>query len=157
MKSRKYESTGNHHNAKSLGREDMTMKKPMEDIAQQISRSLAVEMGNGSKESVPKGILQLLVQQLAREVIEQLKDDSPKQEVSESDHESRIQRLERMMEGEDEKEPKDSQDQGPSTHVDLPNLKYAHPKYKDVESVLKYIERDGEQGGMKLVIMNFND
>jgi hypothetical protein len=39
----------------------------------------------------------------------------------------------------------------------FPNLKYAKPKYKNVESVLKYIEDSQDTGGFKLVIMNFND
>ena len=38
-----------------------------------------------------------------------------------------------------------------------PNLKYSGHKYSDVDSVLKYVERDEEKGGFKLVIMNFND
>ena len=39
----------------------------------------------------------------------------------------------------------------------FPNLKYAKPKYKDVESLLNYVESDGDKVGLKLVIMNFND
>jgi len=39
-----------------------------------------------------------------------------------------------------------------------PNLKYRKPKYNSMDSVLKYIESDdGENGGIKLIIMNFND
>lgn len=39
-----------------------------------------------------------------------------------------------------------------------PNLKYRKPKYKDTGDILKYIESDGPgTGGVKLVIMNFND
>lgn len=41
--------------------------------------------------------------------------------------------------------------------VIYPNLKYRKPKYKNMESVLKYIESDEGNGGVKLVIMNFND
>ena len=41
--------------------------------------------------------------------------------------------------------------------ISFPNLKYAKPKYKNVESVLKYIEDSDDTGGIKLVIMNFND
>ena len=42
--------------------------------------------------------------------------------------------------------------------VIFPNLKYRKPKYKNVESILKYVEdEDGPSGGVKLVIMNFND
>jgi len=40
----------------------------------------------------------------------------------------------------------------------FPNLKYRKPKYKNVESVLKYVESEkDDKGGVKLVIMNFND
>ena len=33
----------------------------------------------------------------------------------------------------------------------------AEPKYKNVESILKYNETPDDKGGVKLVIMNFND
>ena len=39
----------------------------------------------------------------------------------------------------------------------LPNLKYAKSKYQNVESLLNYVEKGEDQGGLKLVIMNFND
>ena len=39
----------------------------------------------------------------------------------------------------------------------LPNLKYAKSKYQNVESLLNYVEKGDDQGGLKLVIMNFND
>ena len=42
--------------------------------------------------------------------------------------------------------------------VSFPNLKYAQPKYSNVSELLKYVESDKPQeGGVKLVIMNFND
>ena len=49
---------------------------------------------------------------------------------------------------------------GPSQERDkenLPNLKYAKSKYKNVESLLNYVENKEADGGIKLVIMNFND
>jgi len=39
----------------------------------------------------------------------------------------------------------------------FPNLKYAKPKYNNVESILKYVEAEDDRRGIKLVIMNFND
>ena len=39
----------------------------------------------------------------------------------------------------------------------FPNLKYAEPKYKNIESLMKFVESKGEAGGVKLIIMNFND
>ncbi len=46
---------------------------------------------------------------------------------------------------------------GPSPASSYPNLKYAGHKYSDLDSVLKYVEKDEDAGGVKLVIMNFND
>jgi len=43
------------------------------------------------------------------------------------------------------------------TQTQYPNLKYMKPKYDNVESILKYVESKDDQGGVKLVIMNFND
>jgi len=42
--------------------------------------------------------------------------------------------------------------------VIYPNLKYRKPKYQNVSEVLKYVEGDKDKGEtVKLVIMNFND
>jgi len=50
------------------------------------------------------------------------------------------------------------EDETKGTRTKFQNLKYAQPKYKNVESVLKYVEsKDEKAGGVKLVIMNFND
>ena len=51
------------------------------------------------------------------------------------------------------------EDETKGTGAKLPNLKYAKSKYKNVESILKYVESkdDKNGGGIKLVIMNFND
>lgn len=52
---------------------------------------------------------------------------------------------------------KDDDDEDESGLGKFPNLKYAQPKYKNVESILKYNETPDDKGGVKLVIMNFND
>ena len=42
--------------------------------------------------------------------------------------------------------------------VIFPNLKYAKPKYSNVSELIKYVESDKPQeGGIKIIIMNFND
>ena len=48
-------------------------------------------------------------------------------------------------------------DPGKAGGTNLPNLKYAKSKYQDVESLLNYVGKGDDQGGLKLVIMNFND
>jgi len=49
------------------------------------------------------------------------------------------------------------EDEVKGTQAKYPNLKYMKPKYANVESILKYVESKDDQGGVKLVIMNFND
>jgi len=40
----------------------------------------------------------------------------------------------------------------------FPNLKYAKPKYENVSELIKFVESDQPQeGGVKIIIMNFND
>ena len=51
----------------------------------------------------------------------------------------------------------DNDDDEPKLSDRLPNLKYAKQKYENMESVLKYVESPDDKGGVKLVIMNFND
>lgn len=42
--------------------------------------------------------------------------------------------------------------------VVFPNLKYNKPKYSNVSELIKYVESDKPQeGGIRLIIMNFND
>ena len=66
----------------------------------------------------------------------------------------RLAALERRLEKLTEQAGEPSQ--GDSV-TNLPNLKYAKSKYRNVESLLNYIERNEADGGIKLVIMNFND
>ena len=127
-------------------------------MAREISHRLVGQMATRSTAERPiaKGVVELLVQRLAEEVANQLLEDSseiaPREELGTrvADLERKLEKLIGGEEDEDDQETKESRSS-------FPNLKYAKPKYKDVDSVLKYIERDGEEGGVKLVIMNFND
>ena len=51
----------------------------------------------------------------------------------------------------------DDEDEADNLKSSYPNLKYRKPKYKNIESILKYVETPDDKGGVKLVIMNFND
>ena len=106
---------------------------------------------------VKSSMADVLLKQLAGEVLRQLEDEASGDDTGHL--ENRLTSLEALVhqlvaadvdeEDEEEQEDEDSQSR-------FPNLKYAKPKYKDVDSVLKYIE-DGDSGALKLVIMNFND
>ena len=115
-----------------------TLKKTLRAAAHDITRSLVGELGDrivtDSRQTVD---VEALLQRLAQEVADQLvARGMTRQSLPESSSDE-----------DDEARPGDR----------LPNLKYAGPKYKDVESVLKYIEQEDDKGGVKLVIMNFND
>jgi len=91
------------------------------------------------------------------EVVRQLKEADSGKGLSDEDVKAKLEKVERKLAkrgitGEDEDE-----DEVVGTGSSFPNLKYAKPKYKNIESILKYIETDEDKGGVKLVIMNFND
>ncbi len=111
-------------------------------------------------------IVDLLLNHLAAKVVALMKDEQadrdPGEPSADTATETTLARAEGSAKplsiddsdnGEDEQ---DAEDDDPLT-VKLPNLKYAKSKYRNVESVLKYIEGDQDRGGLKLVIMNFND
>ena len=129
-------------------------------MAEEISRGLSAELDGRTTVKRPRtdGIVELLLRQLADEVVRQMEADS--QEIATVDDlETRLDKLEAKLEalnaGEDGDDDDDDDDDG--SRSSFPNLKYAKPKYKDVESVLRYVEGDDDSGGVKLVIMNFND
>ena len=134
------------------------MRNGLRGVAQEISYDLVREIGSHRpmKKSTTGGVIDLLLDQLAEEVVSELTADL---KAGTATHvlEARLETLEKKLnqlasthsdEGDDEEDGRESR---------LPNLKYAKPKYKDVQSILKYIESEQDQGGVKLVIMNFND
>ena len=46
---------------------------------------------------------------------------------------------------------------GPGEHEDASDFNGEGSKYQNVETMLKYVDSSGAEGGVKLVIMNFND
>ncbi len=125
------------------------------EIIQRLAQDMeGVQSINGS---APLRISDLLIPQLAHEVVRQLKGNRLNEGSPDEELYARLEKAERKLEklalgvrGNDE-------DEIAGTGSSFPNLKYARPKYKNVESILKYVERDEDKGGVKLVIMNFND
>ena len=132
------------------------MSKALRGVAQEIGHSLVREMGGHrtAERSTARGIVDLLLDQLAEEVVRELTADL-KEATSTHDLEARLGTLETRLHQLDATDSDDDEADGHGSR--LSNLKYAKPKYKDVQSILKYIERDQDNGGVKLVIMNFND
>ncbi len=137
------------------------MNKALQGVVQEITHSLALEMG--SRQCVVRpdsvSIVDLLLQQIVKAVVRQLKETNAGDGPSDEDVEAKLQKVERKLEklGITSQDKDEDEDEAAGTGSSFPNLKYARPKYKNVESILKYIETDEDKGGVKLVIMNFND
>ena len=136
------------------------MREVLHVMAGEISRGLVGEMGGPRSELrfASESIVDLLLQQLAGEVVRQLRHANGGDASTEQDLEQRVQKIERRLERLAIAEEQGEDTEVISAKTSLPNLKYARPKYKSLESVLKYVEGDDDNKGLlKLVIMNFND
>ena len=151
------------------------MKKALRAVAEEISHSLTRQATTVPVEqkSPAESVAELLVRQVAAEVLSQLEGESGPL-ASARELEERLQKVEAQLDGsattdttdsdegdpddDDDEDDEDDEDEVKGTSSSLPNLKYAKPKYKDVESILNYVERgEDDSGGVKVVIMNFND
>ena len=134
-------------------------------VAAQIAQALVLEMQGapGGEPPAGGGVVELLLERLAKNVETLLSEAGPGKESLGHRLDTRLQRALRKLERVERLASRDlPDDDDDDDRVDhgrsYPHLKYAKPKYNDVDSVLKYIERDDDdRGGVKLVIMNFND
>jgi len=137
------------------------LNKALQGVVQEITHGLVLEMGSRQcvENSTSVSIIDLLLQQLAKEVVRQLKQANTDKDLSDEDVRAKLQKVERKLEerGITAEDDDEDEDEVGGTGSNFPNLKYAKPKYKNIESILKYVERDEDKGGVKLVIMNFND
>ena len=132
------------------------MRRVLPGLAEEIARSLVQEVGSCRAVAKPAsaGIVDLLLPQLAEEVVRQLGKASGTTDLFSEDFEDRLLEVERKLQKLALGVPDIVEDQDGSS---LGNLKYAKSKYKNVESLMNYLESGEGEGGIKLVIMNFND
>jgi len=137
------------------------LNKALQGVVREITHNLVLEIEDQQyvERSASVSIIDLLLQQLVKEVVGQLKEANAGEGLSDEDVEAKLEKVERKLAkvgitGQDDDE---DEDEVAGTGSSFPNLKYAKPKYKNIESILKYVERDEDKGGVKLVIMNFND
>ncbi len=132
------------------------MKKGLRVLADDIAIGLAQEL-RGQRERTRLGrpsIADALVEQVANEVLERL--NGGQTSLSFGD-ESPLERLERV---EEKLERLTAGFRGPVLERlagDESALDGEGAKYQNVDSLIKYMERSESGGGIKLVIMNFND
>ena len=139
-----------------------------DDIASAMVREMTNPQGEGKADSV--SMLDLLLDPLAEKVAALMTGANPPKGSARESRGAKSRRAETSLarslashDSDDDDDDDDDDDGDDDNEVrghkrgSFPNLKYAKPKYKNVESILKYIERDEDRGGVKLVIMNFND
>ena len=130
------------------------MRRVLRGVARDITHERANGVGAGKLS--PSEELDTLVGRLAGEVMRLIDEEgayAPKQNALQR----RLSALEAKFEVLVGSESEEADDDETDNDSSLPNLKYAKPKYKDIQSMLKYVESDDDKGGVKLVIMNFND
>jgi hypothetical protein len=139
----------------------------MRNVAEQIADGLVLEMRDEQSDQLNSyvNMVDLLLQQLAEKVVSLLKQANSTADDSDEQWEARLQKAEAKLSlprsgsqpGSGRQPRSGSQDVAKEQISSLPNLKYARPKYENLESVMKFVEQEDGRDGVKLVIMNFND
>ncbi len=132
------------------------MDKALQGVADQIAGRLIHEITGDQQVARPpyQDMVDRLTRMVGEEVaawLERVNADTGTEVKVVLD---RLQEVERKLENLSSELDSVSAREGSSS---LPNLKYAKSKYHNVESLMNYVEKGEDQGGLKLVIMNFND
>ena len=139
-------------------------RKALNAVTQEIADCLATEMKNSHEAESPDyaTIVDELLRQLGTNVVALLREATTSAGLSAADADPRIEAAERRLArlvpkvDEDDEDEDEDEDEIADASSRFPNLKYAKPKYNNVDSVLKLVEHEADKGGIKLVIMNFN-
>ena len=138
----------------------MRSRNALHSLVEEIADGLVQGIRNRSSEDVSgkaeaaDEIASIVAKEIALEVTQRLPMQASGSPTANHHDQDRLTALENRLEklaaatGQSSKSDPDNS---------LPNLKYAKSKYKNVESLLNYIETKEAEGGIKLVIMNFND
>lgn len=135
------------------------MNRSMQRVTEEIANTLVQEMASPLATANPAsgGVVDLLVQQLGEDVLRRLDRTSWRARPADGGIEERLGKMERALDRLVSSGGDADEDEVSNRTTSFPNLKYAKPKYQGVESLLNYMEKGGGEGGLKLVIMNFND
>ena len=132
--------------------------KTLQLVTLDIANALVMEMRD--HQAIPMSgsisIVDILLQKLAKNIVELLTEANSSEETSDEDLRPQLRKAQRRLK-KLARAGQDDDDELTGTGSSFPNLKYAKPKYKNVDTLLKYVEQDADTGGIKLVIMNFND
>ena len=127
-------------------------------MAEDIAHGFAVEMRRPDKmaEAASASVVGLLLQELSDKLVALLGETAGERGRSEDHLDEMLGNAEKRLAAL-VKVDSDGRNGASVPTVVQPNLKYRKPKYENVESILKYVEQQDDKGGVKLVIMNFND
>lgn len=148
--------------------------KILQEIRNELASTLLFDLKKsepGSEINMEKNsVWQMLIEELAPQVAKEIKKELREEDLLKDKKivinnkntekglikaEEKLEKVMRKLGGEQAED--EDEDEIKDTGSNYPNLKYAKPKYKNMESVLKYIESKDDNGGVKLIIMNFND
>lgn len=132
------------------------MKKAMRLIADEVALELARELRSHQDVAEPAStsVDDQFISQLAQEVAKQLGNTSSITPVDRPDVAERLQRVEKTL----EKFATGIQSAFQEDTISGPPAEVGEgAKYQNVDSLIKYIESSDGEGGIKLIIMNFND
>lgn len=148
--------------------------KILQEIRNELASTLLFDLKKsepGSEINMEKNsVWQMLIEELAPQVAKEIKKELREEDLLKDKKivinnkntekglikaEEKLEKVMRKLSGEQAED--EDEDEIKDTGSNYPNLKYAKPKYKNMESVLKYIESKDDNGGVKLIIMNFND
>lgn len=130
------------------------MENVMRVLADDIARGLVEEWQRRKAVPVPPAAnaRDMLIQRLTQEPVSRLDVDPTGPFTEQQVLVLRLQRLERTL----EKLAARIRSMPAETGVES-NSSEDRSKYQNVDSLLKYVDGSGAEGGVKLVIMNFND
>ena len=140
--------------------EKLKLRAMIQDLAEDIAGSMLQELKVISTEPTPSSAIAVekLADQVAKEVAEEMAEHllakSAVTPTADQEDRDKLAALEQQVTELAEKLRGTSSQEGTAN---FPNLKYAKSKYRNVESLLNYIENKDTESGIKLVIMNFND
>ena len=123
---------------------DDRIRAALSDMARDISRHLVRELTQ--PDPPDNNFLDIWLQRLGKEVVRHISAARLGGLEDAGTLVGRLGKIERKLAALAPQEPSG-----------FPNLKYAQPKYSNMESVLKHVEGPDAGSGVKLVIMNFND
>ena len=138
----------------------LPLRNALHSLVDEIAAALVQEIKTRSSEGVPgeskatDEFASIVAKEIALEVTQRLPIPISDPATAGQGVQRRLAALESRLEKLTGGSRESSKGEPGSGHS---NLKYAKSKYQNVESLLNYIETKEADGGIKLVIMNFND